>query len=92
MKKWPLRAASTGTLANKRQADRSALSNTGLNLRSKKPRRHVLAARRVEWPLASRPNEIWAMDFVSDVLFNWKCVRALTVFDAYTRKCLAIQC
>ena len=34
-------------------------------------------------PLASRPNEIWAMDFVSDALFNGKRFRALTVVDAY---------
>jgi putative transposase len=62
----------------------------GLNLRSKRPRRHVMAARRVERPLASQPNEIWAMDFVSDALFNGKRFRALTVVDAFTRGCLAI--
>jgi putative transposase len=63
----------------------------GLNLRTKRPRRHVMAARRVERPLASKPNEIWAMDFVSDALFNGKRFRALTVVDAYTRECLAIH-
>lgn len=63
----------------------------GLNLRTKRPRRHVMAARRVEQPLASKPNEIWAMDFVSDALFNGKRFRALTVVDAYTRECLAIH-
>jgi len=63
----------------------------GLNLRSKRPRRHVMAARRIERPLASRPNEIWAMDFVSDALFNGKRFRALTVVDAFTRECLAIH-
>jgi len=63
----------------------------GLNLRAKRPRRHVMAARRVERPLASRPNEIWAMDFVSDALFNSKRFRALTVVDAFTRECLAIE-
>jgi putative transposase len=62
----------------------------GLNLRSKRPRRQVTAARRVERPLASQPNEIWAMDFVSDALFNGKRFRALTVVDAFTRECLAI--
>ena len=51
----------------------------GLNLRAKRPRRHVMAARRVERPLPSRTNEIWAMDFVSDALFNGKRFRALTV-------------
>jgi putative transposase len=62
----------------------------GLNLRSKRPRRHVTAARRVERPQASQPNEIWAMDFVSDALFNGKRFRALMVVDAFTRECLAI--
>jgi putative transposase len=50
-----------------------------------------MAARRVERPLAQRPNEIWAMDFVSDALFNGRRFRALTVVDAYTRECLAIH-
>jgi putative transposase len=63
----------------------------GLNLRAKHPRRHVMAARRVERPLASRPNEIWAMDFVSDALFNGRRFRALTVVDAFTRECLVIE-
>ena len=63
----------------------------GLNLRAKRPRRHVMAARRLERSLASRPNEIWAMDFVSDALFDGKRFRALTVVDAYTRECLAIR-
>ena len=63
----------------------------GLNLRAKRPRRHVMAARRAERPLPSCPNEVWAMDFVSDTLFNGKRFRALTVVDAYTRECLAIH-
>lgn len=48
-----------------------------------------MAARRVERPLATRPNEILAMDFVSDGLFNGKRFRSLTVVDACTRECLA---
>lgn len=63
----------------------------GLNLRAKRPRRHVMAARRVERPLPAYRNEVWAMDFVSDALFNGKRFRALTVVDAYTRECLAIH-
>jgi putative transposase len=54
----------------------------GLNMRAKRPRRHVTAARRVERPLASGPNEMWEMGFVSDALFNGKRFRALTVVDA----------
>jgi putative transposase len=63
----------------------------GLNLRAKRPSRHVSAARRVERPKASGANEISAMDFVSDTLFNGKRFRALTVVDAHTRECLAIH-
>lgn len=63
----------------------------GLNFRPKRPCRHVLVACRGERPLASRPNEIWAIDFVSDALFNGKCFRALTVVDAYIWECLAIH-
>ena len=50
-----------------------------------------MAARRVERPLASGPNEIWAMGFVSDALFNGRRFRALTVVDAYTRELPAIE-
>ena len=50
-----------------------------------------MAARRVERPLATRPDEIWAMDFVSDGLFNGKRFHSLTVVDACTRECLAIH-
>jgi putative transposase len=50
-----------------------------------------MAARRIERRLASRPNEIWAMDFVSDAPFNEKRLRALTVVDAFTREGLAIH-
>jgi transposase InsO family protein len=46
---------------------------------------------RADRPLATRPNEIWAIDFVSDALFNGKRFRSLTVVDAYTRECLAIH-
>lgn len=50
-----------------------------------------MAARRFERPLASRPNEIWAMDFVSDAVFNGKRFQTHTVVDALTRACLAIH-
>ncbi len=63
----------------------------GLNLRSKRPRRHVAAAHRLDRLPAVRPNQIWAMDFVSDALFDGRRFRALTVVDAFTRECLAIH-
>jgi putative transposase len=32
---------------------------------------------------------LWGMDFVSDVLFNGRRFRLLTVVDHYTHECLA---
>lgn len=42
----------------------------GLSLRCKRPRRHVTAVRRLEREVATRPNQQWSMDFVSDALFD----------------------
>ena len=62
----------------------------GLHLRRKRPRRHVSAAHRTPQDAATRPNDRWAMDFVSDALYNGQRVRAFTLVDQYTRECLAI--
>jgi putative transposase len=37
---------------------------------------------------ATRPNETWSMDFMSDALFNGKRFRMLTIIDNYTRESL----
>jgi putative transposase len=63
----------------------------GLNLRSKRPRRHVSAMHREKRPGASAANDQWSMDFVSDALFNGRRIRALTVVDNFTRESLAIE-
>ena len=63
----------------------------GLNLRSKRPRRNRAAAHRLERVEATRPNESWSMDFVSDALFDGRRFRALTVVDNFSRTCLAIH-
>ena len=63
----------------------------GLHLQNKRPRRHVSAAHRQERPLASRPNENWSMNFVSDALFDGRRLRALTVIDHFTRESQAIE-
>ena len=62
----------------------------GLNLR-RKPKKKRVSAPRIEVQSESRPNESWAMDFVSDQLFNGKRFRSLTMLDSYTRECLAIH-
>ena len=63
----------------------------GLNLRRKRPRRHVTAARRVEKPKSRNANESWSMDFVSDALFDGRRFRALTLVNNFSRECLAIR-
>ena len=64
----------------------------GLQIRVRRPRRHVTAANRQ--PPRARPqgpNVAWSMDFVSDQAANGQRFRMLTVVDVFTRECLAIE-
>ncbi|MLA08478.1 IS3 family transposase [Salmonella enterica subsp. enterica] len=63
----------------------------GLNLRRKRPRRHISAARRQQRPVLTHVDQCRSMDFVSDNLFNGRRFRALTVVDNFSRECLAIH-
>jgi len=64
----------------------------GLNLRSKRPKRHRAAAhRQPQEGSASSLHECWSMDFVTDNLFDGSRFRGLTVVDNYSRKCLSIK-
>lgn len=63
----------------------------GLNLRSKRPKRSKSAAHRLERPQLSTLYECCSMDFVADALFDGRKIRALTLVDNYSRRCLAIQ-
>ena len=53
--------------------------------------------RRIRWngtvtsPAATRPNERWSMDFVSDWVSTGKVIRMLTLVDDCTRECPAIE-
>jgi len=62
----------------------------GLNLRRKMKRKRA-SSPRIEVQSEGRPNESWAMDFVSDQLFDGKRFRCLTMIDCFTRECLAIE-
>jgi putative transposase len=61
----------------------------GLSVRRKKRKRLVrdraIAAR------LTGPNQEWAMDFVVDGLATGRMVRILSVVDAYTRECVALE-
>jgi putative transposase len=63
----------------------------GLAMRSKRPRRHVSACRRIDRPVATEPNEGWSMDFMSDELFDGRRLRLLTLVDNFTRESIAVE-
>lgn len=63
----------------------------GLNLRSKRPRRHVTARHRRIRPAVTAVDQCWSMDFVADNLFNGRRIRALTVVDNFSHECVAIE-
>mgnify|MGYP001814273407 FL=1 len=62
----------------------------GLAVRSKKRKKRT-ARLRVVPPAATRINEHWSMDFVSDQLATGKRFRALTVIDLFSRECVLIK-
>jgi len=63
----------------------------GLVIRQKTPRRKRSSRYRGERLDISRPNQTWAMDFVSDTLFDGRPIRVLTMVDCHTRESLAIE-
>ncbi len=63
----------------------------GLQLRNKTPKRKVSAKLREDRQVATAPNQVWAMDFLSDALFDGTRIRVLTVIDAFTRVSPAID-
>jgi putative transposase len=54
-------------------------------------RRKRLVRERVAEPRLIRANQEWAMDFIVDGLANGRMVRILSVVDAFTRECLALE-
>lgn len=63
----------------------------GLQLRVKRPRRRRSAVPRGPPVVATRPNEVWAMDFVHDTLADGRSIRVLTLIDSFTRECLMLE-
>ena len=63
----------------------------GLVIRQKTPRRKRSSRYRGDRLAITRPNQTWAMDFVSDTLFDGRPIRVLTVVDCHTRESLAIE-
>jgi putative transposase len=63
----------------------------GLQLRNKTPKRRVKAKLRSDRTSATAANDIWAMDFVHDQLFDGKKIRILTIVDTLSRLSPAID-
>ena len=61
----------------------------GLNLRQKSKRKRIGQARIPKVDVTG-VNQCWAMDFMSDALFNGRRFRALTMMDVCSRECLNI--
>jgi len=61
----------------------------GLAVRRRR-RKRLVRERAVE-PRLIRANQEWAMDFIVDGLANGRMVRILSVVDAFTRECLALE-
>jgi putative transposase len=70
---------------------RRLYTEEGLQLRNKSPKRRVKAKLRDDRQTATGPNEVWAMDFVHDQLFDGRKIRVLTVIDTFTRLSPAIE-
>ena len=64
------------------------LRREGWNVNAK---RRVSCRTRVDRPDANHINDFWAMDFMSDELFDGRQIRLLTIVDHFTRESLAIE-
>lgn len=65
-------------------------TKAGLSLKVRK-RKKKKSGLRVALPKATKPNEIWSMDFMQDQLFNGRRFRTFNVVDEFTRENLAIH-
>jgi putative transposase len=62
----------------------------GLSVRTKR-RRRMAASPRTVLPPATRPNQRWSMDFVSDATEDGRRFRVFGIVDDFTRRCVALE-
>lgn len=77
-----------GTSANHKRVWR-VYREAGLSVKRHTRKRLVRVGRPLQ--AASAPNEEWALDFASDRLATGRSVRVLSVIDAFTRECIALE-
>ena len=68
---------------------RRVYRSTGLQVRRRKRKQVALA--RVPRPVATQPNQVWAMDFISDQCATGRRFRVLSLIDTCTRECLTLE-
>ena len=78
-----------GTPANHKRVYR-LYREEGLGMRIRQ-RRRIRWTGAVSSPVATRPNQRWSIDFVSDCVSTGRVIRMLTVVDGCTRECPAIE-
>ena len=59
----------------------------GLSVKQRSGRKRALGTRQ-PLPKASKPNEVWSLDFMSDCLEDGRRFRVLGIMDQYGRRCL----
>jgi putative transposase len=64
-------------------------SEEGLSIRTRTPRRRRACRYRSGRPEIGGVNDVWAMDFMSDRLFDERPFRILTIVDCFTREALS---
>lgn len=79
-----------GWIVNAKRVNRH-YRDMGLQLRNKSPKRKVKAKLREGRSAPVGSNDVWAMDFVHDQLYDGRKIRILTVIDAFTRYVPAID-
>ncbi|SFA57822.1 putative transposase [Paracoccus halophilus] len=57
----------------------------GLQIRNRRPKRKVAAKLRNDRKPAVAPNDVWAMDFLSDQFFDGTKIRVLTIVDTFSK-------
>jgi len=77
-----------GLVVNRKRTAR-IYREEGLQVR-KRRRKKLSRLPKVVRPRASRPDEVWSMDFVHDWLFTQRKLKCLTIVDDFTRESIAI--
>lgn len=63
----------------------------GLQIRNKHSKRKVADKVRLDRKPPVAPNEVWAMDFLSNQLFDGRTIRILTIVDSFSTLSLTID-